>query len=172
MRGNCLLMFISLNFFWGIVSTMVYLSSVRGNGCSMTIKVIVPWNLAGKKASVAGFQITVSIPFKIPKYLNNYTTVSCQKQWVVSYLQWKSKKYKLVIRIQKTALDHIKQYNNKCFRLRWLPLFFICSWKRAFITMAFVTKFLIQIPPRTTRNNAKLLENDAQNLLHLCQHLN
>lgn len=38
--------------------------------------------------------------------------------------------------------------------------------------MAFVTKFLIQIPPRTTRNNAKLLENDAQNLLHLCQHLN
>lgn len=31
----------------------------------------LPWNLAGKKTSVAGFHIAVSIPFKTPKYLQN-----------------------------------------------------------------------------------------------------
>lgn len=29
----------------------------------------VPWNLAGKKTSMEGFHITVSIPFSMPKYL-------------------------------------------------------------------------------------------------------
>lgn len=37
----------------------------------------LPLNLAGKKMSVAGFHIAVSIPFRIPKYLHNYRMQDC-----------------------------------------------------------------------------------------------
>jgi hypothetical protein len=40
---------------------------------------MLPLNLAGKKMSVAGFHIAVSIPFKTPKYLQNYIAQHCQK---------------------------------------------------------------------------------------------
>lgn len=33
---------------------------------------MLPLNLTGKNMSVAGFHIAVSIPFKTPKYLQNY----------------------------------------------------------------------------------------------------